>query len=272
VVITGDGGAQTFQDVSVTLNGTNDAPTTVGADHVITNADAGGGFFLPTWALTLNDSDPDLTDTLSVNSVTSETGVSTFLFGGVIVFDDGTLGGSFDYNTTDGMAVSPGSGTVTVDNQAASVTTLNGTSGNDIIIGTTDGVALSGGGGNDILIGNSGSHVLTGGSGDDIFAFEVVPDQIPMGAANTITDFDNVTDHDHLAISAAAFGGGLTPGMDASTVFESSGDAVFFGSLFHYDEANQTLYFSSDGSTASAIVVTQLQPGVLLQGHDLLIV
>jgi len=52
---------------------------------------------------------------------------------------------------------------------------------------------------------------------------------------NSITDSTNVTDHDHIAISASAFGSGLTPGMDTNSVFESSGDAEFFGSLFHYE-------------------------------------
>ena len=71
---------------------------------------------------------------------------------------------------------------------------------------------------------------------------------------------------------AAAFGAGLTPGQDTAGIFESTADADFLGNLFHYDTANQTLYFSSDGTTASAITVAQFQSGVLLNAHDLLIV
>ncbi|MEJ0076865.1 MAG: VCBS domain-containing protein [Alphaproteobacteria bacterium] len=270
VLVTDDQGVNVSQDVTVALHGTNDAPTTVGADNVITDADVNGGVFLPGWALTHNDTDPDLTDVLSVNSITGTSGLDAFLLGGVIAFDDTTLGGSFTYSTTDGMAVSPGSGTVTVTNSAP-VATLSGTGGSDILVAVNGNEALNGGGGNDILIGNSGTHTLTGGSGDDIFAFQVVPDQTPT-PANTITDFNNVSDHDMIAISAAAFGAGLTPGQDTSGIFESTGDADFIGSLFHYDTANQTLYFSSDGTNASAIVVTQLQSGVLLNSHDLMIV
>jgi Ca2+-binding RTX toxin-like protein len=251
--------------------GTNDAPTTIGADNVITDADVNGGFFLPSWTLTGNDTDADHLDTLSVNSITSESGVDASLFGGLIVFDDGTLGGSFDYDTSDQHgAVSAGSGTVTVTNSAPAAT-LTGSGGNDIVVAVNGNEALNGGGGNDILIGNSGTHALTGGGGDDIFAFEVVPDQGPT-PANSVTDFDNVSDHDMVAISAAAFGGGLTPGQDTSGIFESTGDAEFFGSLFHYDTSNQILYFSSDGTTASAIVVAQFQPSVDLHSQDLLIV
>src|SRR4029077_15647922 len=116
----------------------------------------------------------------------------------------------------------------------------------------------------------SGTHVLTGGSGNDIFAFEVVPDQTPT-PANTITDVDNGPDHDMVAISAAAFGAGLTPGQDTSGIFESTGDAEFLGNLVPHNTANETLYFSSDGTTASAITVAQFQSGVLLNAHDLLI-
>jgi hypothetical protein len=55
-------------------------------------------------------------------------------------------------------------------------------------------------------------------------------------------------------------------------VFESSGDDQFLGALFHYDTANQTLYFSSDGTNASVITLAQFQSGVVLHANDLLIV
>jgi Ca2+-binding RTX toxin-like protein len=120
-----------------------------------------------------------------------------------------------------------------------------------------------------VLTGNAGSHILTGGTGDDIFAF-LQPDNGP----NTITDFNNTTAHDLIAVSAGGYGGGLTPGMDVTPLFETSNDDQFsgFGAVFHFDTANQTLYFSVDGSTVSAIALAQLQAGVTLQSHDLLIV
>src|SRR5262249_51426658 len=46
VFVTDDHGASVAQSVSVTMVGTNDAPTTVGNDNVITDADVNGGFFL----------------------------------------------------------------------------------------------------------------------------------------------------------------------------------------------------------------------------------
>jgi VCBS repeat-containing protein len=261
VFVTDDGGASLAQDVTITINGTNDAPTTVGADNVITNSDTGGFFFIPTWALTRNDSDTDINDPLAVNSITSETGVTVFQFGSVFVFEDGTLGGSFDYTTTDGSFASPGSGTVTISNHTAATTALTGTSGDDIIIAQNADDSMDGGDGDDILIAVADGVTMTGGDGNDIFAIQTVP-----GIAIEITDFFG----DMLAISASAFGAGLTPGV--APTFESTPDTEFFGSTFHYDTTSSTLYFSADGTTSSAVAIAHFQNGVSLTANDLMIV
>jgi Ca2+-binding RTX toxin-like protein len=142
-------------------------------------------------------------------------------------------------------------------------------SGDSILIATNGTESLVGGSGNDVLIGGSGSHTMTGGGGNDTFAFLHTSD-----GPGVITDFNNTTQHDHIAISAAGFGGGLTAGMDASSTFETSGDNQFSGdgAQFHFDTANQTLYFSADGSQGNAHAVTSMQAGVTLTAHDLLIV
>ena len=107
-----------------------------------------------------------------------------------------------------------------------------------------------------------------GGGGNDTFAF------MQTGASATITDFNNTSGQDHIAVSASGFGGGLTPGMDVASIFEASANSQFSGSgaEFHFDTANQTLYFSADGTTASAIALAQVQAGVTINPHDLLIV
>jgi Ca2+-binding RTX toxin-like protein len=186
----------------------------------------------------------------------------------VFFFDDSTLGGQFSYDVTDGIATS-NPATVTFDNNATTSTTLTGTSGDDIIIGDNAGETLNGGAGNDILIANAGNQTLTGGSGNDIFAFEQ-----PLSSPNTITDFNNTTEQDQIAISASGFGAGLTAGMDLSSLFESSGDNQFASptSLFHFDTGNQTLYFSADGTTGSEVALAELQAGAALQANNLLIV
>ena len=65
---------------------------------------------------------------------------------------------------------------------------------------------------------------MTGGGGNDTFAFLHTTDGLA-----TITDFNNTTAHDHIAVSASGFGGGLTAGMDVTPIFETSGDNQFSG-------------------------------------------
>jgi Ca2+-binding RTX toxin-like protein len=252
----------------VVLHGTNDPPTAVG-ETVVTDVGPSGAVDIPTWALTANDTDPDTTDHVSFSHVVSSSGGSTSQNPGDVFFiDDATPGGSFDYQSTDGIATS-NTATATIVNNATNATTLTAAgSGDSILIATNSTESLQGGSGNDILIGNSGSHVMSGGGGNDTFAFLQTTD-----GPGIITDFNNTTQHDHIAISANGFGGGLTAGMDVSSTFETTADNQFSGSAeFHFDTANQTLYFSADGSQANAHAVTSVQAGVVLNPHDILIV
>jgi VCBS repeat-containing protein len=269
VSITDDHGVSTFQDVTVSINGTNDAPTAVN-DTIITDAGPNGTVIIAPWALGANDTDPDTTDHLFANSIGTSTGGSASIaFGFAFFSDDATLGGSFTYAAGDGHATSSNFATATVVNNATTTTTLTGTGANEILIATQGNEALNGGGGNDILFGFDGNHVLTGGSGNDTFAFQSQPT-----GTNVITDFNNTAEHDHIAVSASSFGGGLSAGQDVTSVFETSGDDQFSGSgaVFHFDTANETLYFSADGTQASAITLVQVQAGVTINPHDLLIV
>jgi VCBS repeat-containing protein len=267
VSVTDNHGLSAVQDVTITINGTNDAPTAVN-ENVITDVGPNGTVDIPAWALGANDTDPDTTDHVSANNVVTSTGGNAVSSGDVFFTDDATPGGSFTYTSSDGIATSANAATATVINNATTATSLTGTSGDDVLIATNGTESLSGGGGNDVLIGNNGSHVMTGGSGNDNFAF--------LNSSNgqmIITDFNNTTEHDHIAVSANGVGGGLTAGMDVTPIFETSGDDQFQGiGKFHFDTANQTLYFSPDGTTASAISVAQVQAGVTINPHDLLIV
>jgi VCBS repeat-containing protein len=268
VMITDDHGGSTPQTVTIAIDGTNDAPTAV-SENVITDVGPSGTVDIQPWALAANDTDPDSQDHLSVGSIVSSTGGNAVPFGDVFFVDDATPGGSFTYTTSDGHTTSSNAATATVINNAATATTLTGTSGDDVIIATNGTESLSGGGGNDVLIGNNGAHTLTGGTGNDNFAFLQ-----PSNGLGTITDFNNTSEHDHIAVSASGYGGGLTPNMDVTPLFETSGDDQFsgFGAEFHFDTANQTLYYSADGTQASAIALAQVQAGVTLHAHDILIV
>jgi VCBS repeat-containing protein len=269
VSVIDDHGASVTQDVTIAINGTNDAPTAVN-DTIITDAGPSGTVIIAPWALGANDTDPDTTDQHFANSIGTSTGGSASIaFGFAFFSDDATLGGSFTYATSDGHATSSNFATATVVNNATTTTTLTGTGANEILIATQGNEALNGGGGNDILFGFDGNHVLTGGSGNDTFAFQSQPT-----GTNVITDFNNTAEHDQIAVSANSFGGGLTAGQDVTSVFETSGDDQFSGSgaVFHFDTANQTLYFSADGTMGSEITLVQVQAGVTINPHDLLIV
>ncbi|MCP3445735.1 VCBS domain-containing protein [Bradyrhizobium sp. CCGUVB14] len=261
-------GGTTTQDVTVTLDGTNDAPTAVG-ETVVTDVGAGGSVAIPGWALALNDTDPDTTDHLALGAITASSGGSASATLGQASFtDDATPGGSFDYTASDGMTTSANTATATIINNAAGASVLNGTGGDDILIATNGTEALNGGAGNDVLIGTPAGHVMTGGSGNDTFAFLQ-----PPTAPGQITDFNTTTEHDRIAISASGFGGGLTAGMDVTSIFESSADDTFTGAAeFHFDTANQTLYFSADGTQGSAHAIVAVQAAAVINPHDILIV
>lgn len=261
-------GGTVIQDVTVTIDGTNDAPTAV-SETVVTDAGAGGSVAIAAWALALNDTDPDITDGHSLGAVTSSSGGSAgAAFGFAFFTDDATAGGSFDYTASDGMTISSNSATATLINNAASASVLNGTGGDDIIVATNGAEALNGGVGNDVLIGTASGHVMTGGSGNDVFAFLQ-----PPTAPGQIMDFNTTTEHDRIAISASSFGGGLTSGMDVTSIFETSADNTFSGAAeFHFDTGNQTLYFSADGTQGAAVAVVVVQAGAVINPHDILLV
>ena len=265
VTIADNNGGSTTQDVTVTIIGTNDAPTAVG-ETVITDVGASGAVVVPSWALALNDTDPDTTDHLALGTVTTNSGGSGFsYFGDAAFVDDSTLGGSFDYTVSDGMTSSSSAATVTVVNNAPSATSLTGTGGDDILIATNGTETMSGGGGSDVLIATASGNAMTGGGGNDTFAF------LQPSGPSTIGDFNNTTEQDRIAVSASGFGGGLTAGMDVT--FETSGDDVFSGfSQFHFDTGNQTLYYSADGTQGAAVALVSVQNGVLLNQHDILVV
>ena len=270
VTITDSNGASTVQDVTVAINGTNDAPIAVG-ETVVADAGANGTIDIPGWALALNDTDPDADHVSFSHTVSASGGNAATAAGDAFFIDDSTPGGSFTYESTDGITTS-NDATVTVANNATNASTLTAAaSGDSILVAAANGSeTLHGGAGNDVLISNGGSHTMSGGSGNDTFAF-LQTSNGPSGS--TITDFNNTTEHDHIAISANNFGGGLTAGQDVSSTFETSADNTFSGAAeFHFDTANQTLYFSADGTQANAHAITSVQNGVVLTAHDILVV
>jgi len=268
VTILDSNGASTVQDVSIAINGVNEAPTAV-SETVVTDVGTGGTVDIPGWALASNDTDPDVTDHVVLGNVTSSSGGSASAsLGDAFFTDDATLGGSFDYTAYDGITTSANTATATIANNATSATTLTAASGDSILIATQGSEQLVGGAGNDVLIGTASGNLMTGGGGNDTFAFLQVPT-----TPGQITDFNNTSQHDRIAISANGFGGGLTAGMDVTSTYESSADNNFSGAAeFHFDTANHTLYFSADGTQGSAHAIVAVQAAAVINPHDILVV
>src|SRR3990172_4090042 len=158
VTATDAGGLTSSKDVAIAVTNVNEALVS-GNDNVITNVGTGVAFTIAEWALLANDSDPEgrALDVQSVagasgGSVSHSAGTGT---NGLVTFTDtSTPGGSFTYRATDGLL--PGSpATVTIAQDTSG--SLDGTSGNDILVGKNSGSTLVGGLGKDIVFGGSGN-------------------------------------------------------------------------------------------------------------------
>jgi Ca2+-binding RTX toxin-like protein len=122
------------------------------------------------------------------------------------------------------------------------------------LIGNELDNAITGGDGADTLMGGGGLDRLYGGGGDDLFRFDT-----PTGLS-VIRDFEQGSDH--IQISAAGFGHGLTAGADVVVMNAASAAAAFHGGAdgyFIFDNAGGrvgTLYWDAtggDGDDATAI-------------------
>ena len=129
--------------------------------------------------------------------------------------------------------------------------TINGGTGNDILIGGNGQDQLSGGGGNDTLIGGLGNDTLRGGTGEDRFVFNT-----PSGGVDTILDFSG----DKIAISKSGFLGGLA-GLGGSlpdATWLVTGSAPTANTNAHgqflYNTSTGALSWDADGSGAGQAV------------------
>ncbi|MET4482822.1 peroxidase family protein [Bradyrhizobium sp. F1.13.3] len=153
---------------TIHVNPVNDPPS-VGADHVYTNVgNVANGIVVPDWALLANDSDTDGPNALAITGLGSVNSLlAVHAAGAVTITDTGTSGtparpngGSFSYTVNDGLASA--SATVTVT--AVNGTTINGSTGNDILVGSSA---------NDILNGGRGDDAVFAGGGDDSIGWSV---------------------------------------------------------------------------------------------------
>jgi Ca2+-binding RTX toxin-like protein len=144
----------------------NDPPS-AGADHIYTNyTNTTGTMVVPDWAFLANDSDTDgpslaITGTGVQNSV-----AATHAAGAISITDTGSntttsqFGGTFNYVLGDNAVPTPGTanGAVTVTRDTAG--SIDGSTGNDILVGDVQNSTFVGGRGNDAIFAGGGDDTI----------------------------------------------------------------------------------------------------------------
>jgi hypothetical protein len=151
----------------------DDAPTSLGADSIVTNIGFANGnpinstptITVAEWMLIANDVDVD--GVVLNSAITNVVGLSNLAHsGGSVSFRDGNgAGGSFSYGSG---AVS---GQVSVTQQTSG--TLTGTlDSGQILIDNGSNHTITGRAGNDIIGGGRGNDIISGGAGADTFVWK----------------------------------------------------------------------------------------------------
>ena len=138
---------------------------------------------------------------------------------------------------------------------------LNGTIGNDLLIGAEGnellrGMAgndtLNGGGGNDLLNGGNGRDILNGGSGKDVLFGGAGRDTFIFNTDLTTTGIDKITDfkpiEDTIKLENAIFTFLKTTGVLNSAYLKFGIAAIDSNDYLIYDTTNGKLYYDADGN------------------------
>ncbi|NJD25118.1 MAG: type I secretion C-terminal target domain-containing protein [Betaproteobacteria bacterium] len=191
--------------ISSTVNVVITHPQSSGVDTVITNTALGTNFTVPISAFLYND-----VGASSITALSAPNGLTASLSGSNVIINDASpAGGSFNYTATTSVfdldtnstVVRTTTGSVTVSRDATG--TMDGTSGDNILVDTLTGATtMDGGAGNDVLvstagsgadtlIGGAGNDMLTGGLGADTFVWYLADrGTLANPARDVITDFD----------------------------------------------------------------------------------
>ena len=307
-----DGSLSTSQAVAITVTNVNEGPVfsaSNGVLNIVTNADTsaftitGGegilsGYFADpeSSAIGLNAAPIAVSGSLTVSATnTGATKVTTV--GNLTVTDNATLDGSFTVVATDG-SIASSTTTVNVDNNLASVTTLNagatgdsiiynaqtgastltGGSGNDYLIGNSGTDILSGGAGRDTLVGGAGADTLTGGGGADTFIINTSGSFASVSATGgdvgTITGYDVIKDFSTAELDTLDLQGTVAVAANSATTNGADSVLTIGGAtvkshaisngVITFDDANT--YASSLSITSSAQVAAVVQ---YLQNNDI---
>jgi Ca2+-binding RTX toxin-like protein len=133
--------------------------------------------------------------------------------GAVSMSGQGRLDGIFNLAAADTVLDLTGLG--------GGVFTINGNSGNDVVIGSHVADTLNGGAGNDRLDGGAGVDTLTGGTGDDVFILEDAGDRVFENAGE-----GNDTILSSVSISAANANFVETLILTGAAAIDATGDGL----------------------------------------------
>jgi Ca2+-binding RTX toxin-like protein len=129
--------------------------------------------------------------------------------------------------------------------------------------GATSAISITGSSIANILIGGEGVDTLTGGGGADHFQFNTT-----TGAGDHITDF--TSGQDVIDLLNSAFGNlGVTNSIDSSQFVADATNTFAHGEAFHFDTANNTLYYNNAGA---AVALAHLDAGHVIAATDIHIV
>ena len=119
---------------------------------------------------------------------------------------------------------------------------------------------------NDTILGGNGIDRLTGGGGADDFVY-----QTSNQRNDFIVDFDS--GQDRIVVSAAGFGGSLTPGEVTQSQFVLGNRATDSSDRFIYNTNNGKLLFDADGTgSLNTIVIATLNNNPSIGAEDIEII
>ncbi|QDW36955.1 hypothetical protein FFI89_007270 [Bradyrhizobium sp. KBS0727] len=204
-------------------------------------------------------------DQVQVDYVSAVTGNTTFTVNS-ITFDQKTTIPStdllFDVTAVDGDA-DTSTTQLQVDLQGGSNVptglTVNGTTGDDVLVG---------GSGNDTLIGGAGNDSLTGGGGNDLFVLDGHSSGgVSLSGHDVIQDFA-AGDLILVDVASQAFTIGTSAAISAaqftSVATDAAQTAAWNGTTnqFVFNTANHELFYSANGSAATAIDLAHVSTGI----------
>ncbi|MHC5746889.1 MAG: beta strand repeat-containing protein [Nostoc sp.] len=175
----------------------------------------------------------------------------------IVRFGDSGGGINSTFNATTNIG-SITAGTNRVSYKNIERLSISGTYLDDNIVGSN---------GNDYLIGSNGNDSLIGGGGTDTFAFNSSNEGV-----DTIYDFNAA--NELIQVSAAGFGGSLSPGTLLANQFTIGTSATTSEQRFIYNSTTGGLFFDLDGSASGSTQVqfAQLSTGLSLTENNFVVV